>query len=282
MLLEFEKHQKYILIEETKIETGCGGLYQAQDLNLGRTVAVKYIQIPGEHRKEKQLYYQKSYSEIRAMVSLAEDNVNIPHIYETHYDEKNSVLYIIMEWIKGRTLADIMTVPELTFLQWMINLCDILSVMERKNLYHKDIKPANIMITETDKLYLIDFNISIETPNLVEGTVNYKAPEMSRKSKYQGREKVDMFSIGVMMYGYYTGSVPVNPGDYAKNRSRGPLEWDKFIEPKEKNINMEESVNAIIVKCMKLDPKSRYRNYSELKYELVKAVKKIRWLMKQK
>lgn len=282
MLLEYKKEHNYNLIEESKIETECGGLFQAQDFDLQRTVAIKCIRIEGNNAREKQQFLQKSMSEVKAMVSLGEENLCIPKIYDTHYDEKKSELYIIMEWIKGKTLSKSMEVPELAYLQWMIELCDILLVMERKHIYHKDIKPSNIMITEKNKLYLIDFNISISTPNLVEGTVNYKAPEMALNSKYQGREKVDMFSIGVILYEYYTGSVPIKTVDYAQNRSRGAFEWDKFIEPIEKKPSINTDVNSIIKKCMNLDPKQRYRNYADLKNELVKVVKSIKWEQKKK
>ena len=282
MVLEINRKHSYNLIEETKIETECGALYQAQDLDLYRTVAVKSIRIEGNSRQEKNANYQKALTEVKAMVSIGEENLNIPKIFDVYYDERQSVLYIVMEWIKGNSLATHMDSPELGFLQWMIDLCDILSVMERKHIYHKDIKPQNVMITDSGKLYLIDFNISISTPNLVEGTVNYKAPEMSPNSKYVGREKVDMFAIGVMLYEFYTGSVPVRTVDYAKNRQRGAFAWDKFVEPKEKNSAVKDGVNAIIVKCMKLDPKERFRNNNELKNELVKVVKGIRWEQKKK
>ncbi len=282
MLLEYRREHRYNLIEESKIETECGGLYQAQDLEMQRTVAVKCVEIEGNNQREKLMLVQKAMSEVRALINLCEEDLSIPIIYDAFYGENKSEFYIVMEWIKGKTLADWMKSPELEYLQWMIDLCDILAIMDRKHIYHKDIKPANIMITERKKLYLIDFNISISTPNLIEGTVNYKAPEMSINSKYQGREKADMFSIGVLLYEYYTGSVPVKTIDYAKNRSRGELEWDKFIQPIEKNEKMDSGINEIIVKCMKLNPKQRYRNYSDLKNELIKAVKNIRWSQKRR
>lgn len=282
MLLEYRREHRYNLIEESKIETECGGLYQAQDLEMQRTVAIKCVEIEGNNQREKQMLVQKAMSEVRALINLCEENLSIPIIYDAFYDEDKSQFFIIMEWIKGKTLGDWMESPELEYLQWMIDLCDILAIMERKHIYHKDIKPANIMITEKKKLYLIDFNISISTPNLIEGTVNYKAPEMSINSKYQGREKVDMFSIGVLLYEYYTGSVPIKTIDYAKNRSRGELEWDKYIQPIEKNEKMDKGINEIIVKCMKLNPKQRYRNYLDLKNDLIKVVKNIRWSQKKR
>lgn len=282
MQLEYSRKHSYELIEESKIETEGGALYRAQDLQLKRTLAVKCVRIEGNSYREKQLFLERAMSEVRAMVSLGEENICIPRIFDTFYDEKKGRLFIMMEWIKGKTLAQSMDAPELAFLQWMIDLCEILSVMERRHIYHKDIKPANIMLTERGKLYLIDFNISISTPNLVEGTLHYKAPEMAENSRYQGREKVDLFAVGVMLYEYYTGNVPVRGVDYAKNRSRGAFAWDKFTAPIEKNPSMSETVNAIIVKCMLLDPRQRYRNASDLKNELMKAVRTIRWEQKKK
>lgn len=282
MLLKYNRVHNYNLIDESKVETGCGGLYQAQDYDLQRTVAIKQVKIEGDNIKEKKLFYQKAISEVRAMVRLSEEDIAIPTIFDTYFDEKKNELYIIMEWIKGNTLVDHMNAPELAYLQWIIDLCDILAIMDRKHIYHKDIKPSNIMITDKKKLYLIDFNISISTPNLIEGTTNYKAPEMAVNSKYTGREKVDMFSLGVLLYEYYTGKVPIKTIDYAKNRSRGEFVWDTFIQPIEKVQTMNQEINDIIVKCMRLNPKQRYRNYSELKNELGKVVKKIRWNQKKR
>ncbi len=282
MLLEVESKQAYNLIEESKIVTECGALYRAQDLELNRTIAVKMVEIQGNNKSEKKMSYEKAYSEVRAMVSLGEENLPIPSVYATYYDEKESKFYIMMDWIKGDTLAKHMHVPEMKFLQWMIELCDILDSMEKKHIYHKDIKPSNIMIDNKGKLFLIDFNISISVPNLLEGTVNYKAPEMSPASKYVGREKVDMFSVGVLLYEFYTGNVPVRGSEYAKNRSRGAYEWDKFVSPKETCSTISDEVENIILKCMKLDPKQRYRNYADLKWALEKALRGIRWAQKKK
>ena len=276
MVLEFTSHHKFNLMEETAIETECGTLYKGMDLEFGRSVAVKLVRIQGENPKQKEANYKKAYSEVKAMVSLESENLPIPCVLETFFDIKSSNLCIVMQWINGENLSYHMNEPELKFLRWIESLCGILETMERKHIYHKDIKPSNIMINEKGDLYLIDFNISISTPNLIEGTVNYKAPEMSPNSKYVGREKVDMFSIGVVLYEYYTGCVPIRGKDYAKNRSRGEFAWDNFTEPKEKKLEMNAAVNEMIVKCMKLDPKQRYRNYGDLKHAIGQAIRSIK------
>lgn len=282
MILEFDKNQRFQLIEESRIETTSGGIVQGQDLHLGRTVAVKYVNIPGTHPKERELAYNKAFSEVRAMIRLEEEQLSIPHIFDTYYDEKASTLYIIMEWMKGTTLDNHMAVPELTFLQWMIDLSHILSVMERKRMSHKDIKPTNLIITPGQKLVLIDFNTCVSTANLVEGTAYYKAPEMAPTSKYTGREKVDMFAIGVMLYQYYTGAVPTKGVEYGKNRTRGAYVWDFFVEPIERNPTMSQGVNQLIKTCMALEPRERYRDNHDLRNQLTRVVKKIRWEQKKR
>lgn len=276
MEISFSKEHRYRCITDTKIETGCSTICQAQDLDLNRDVCIKMVKISGQNKKEVNLRLEKAMLEIKAMVRISEHTDRVPIIYETFFDETNLTLYIVMQWISGCSLKDKMGVSEIQFIRWMIDLCDVLSLMERRHLYHKDIKPANIMINSKNELYLIDFNISVSTPNRIEGTVHYKAPEMDYDSKYMGREKVDMFAVGVMMYEYYAKEVPKRTKEYAKNSERGSFEWDLFVEPIQKNPNIPTEINEIIIKCMKLDPKQRYRNNNELKNALKNAERSLR------
>lgn len=277
MEIEFSKKYRYRLMENTEIQTSGSTIYQAQDLNLGRNVCVKKITLQGENSRETDLNLDKALNEARAMVAVSELTARVPDIFDTYYDRITNNLYIIMQWIQGNSLRNYMDVSEHQFIKWMLDLTDILSMMEQKNLYHKDIKPENIMIDKRNELFLIDFNISVSTPNLVEGTINYKAPEMEMKTKYMGRDKVDMFAVGVMLYEYYTGSVPRKSVDYARNSTMGNFEWDVFVEPKEKNTKIPDKINEIIVTCMKLDVKQRYRNNNELKYALREAERSLRY-----
>lgn len=267
--VQFYIKHRYQWIEETRIETASGGVCQALDENLGRTVLIKYVQIDSENKKQAML---KASSEVKAIIIASEEVPFVPKIFETFYDSKKSVYYIVMEYIRGNTLTKMIgNLNAKAFLKYMASLCGILKVLDKKKLYHKDIKPDNIMINDRNELYLIDFNISLSLPNLVEGTRHYKAPEMGKGSQYSGREKADMFSIGVMMYEYFTGVVPKIPEHYGRRRSLGPYQWDLFVEPITLNEQMDSDVNDIIVKCMKLNPKERYRNYGELQSALNKV-----------
>ena len=98
---------------------------------------------------------------------------------------------------------------------------------------------------------------------------------MDTHSQYTGREKVDMFSIGVMLYEFFTGSVPVRGIDYASSAMSTTQVWRRFIEPKDKNPDIPPVINAIVVKCMKLDPRQRYSRIGDLKRELERAVREL-------
>ncbi|MFY9285926.1 MAG: serine/threonine protein kinase [Tissierellaceae bacterium] len=276
MDIRFSKDHHYRLIDESKIETDLSVIYKGQDLELSRTVCVKSIQLDCQNPNQVKPKLNRAMLEVKTMVRVGEKTSRVPRIYSTYFDETSLTLYIIMQWIDGTSLEKKMNVPELMFIRWMIDLCDILAIMERERLYHKDIKPSNIMINRRNELYLIDFNISVSKPNMIEGTVNYKPPEMDMNSKYVGREKVDIFSIGVMLYEYYAKEVPKRGFDYAKNSRRGKLAWDVFKEPISKNLQTPREVNNIVIKCMKMDPRERYRNISELKRDLIQAERSIK------
>lgn len=266
---------RYNLDDNNKIETSTGVVYFSQDLDLMRRVLIKVTRISGNNKKEIELSKKKAMAEVRAMVAIEEERVNIPKIYSVHFDENKSELCVVMEYIKGNTLRELISsANEENFIKWMCELSRILTVLERKRIYHKDIKPENIIIGPRNEVYLIDFDISVSVPNQQEGTIFYKAPEMDMGSKYPGREKCDMFAIGVMMYEYYTGKLPKRPIEYSADSEK--FVWKKFIEPQQKNPEIDSYVNDIVVKCMKMNPKERYQNNNELANKLNSALRSIR------
>ena len=249
-------------------------LYKALDIALGRTVALKKVMIQGNTPREKQENLKRAQQEVKTMVQIGELTAKIPNIYGTFYDEKENALFIVMQWISGETLADKMkrgTSLSLV-LRWMQELCQILDVMSKKNFQHKDIKPENIMFNQNNDLYLIDFNISVSVPNQMEGTMYYKAPEMDFGSTTVARDKADMFSVGVMMYQFVTGRVPMRMVDYdCYDPTSG--KWDFFKEAIAEKPDMNVNLNRMITRLMAYSPKDRYRNYSELINDIKKLIR---------
>lgn len=244
---------------------------KAYDVNLKRNVCIKQIRVNEKNRKEK----EQAINEAVVMQKYSEQTPFIPQIYFYTFDEKHQTLNIVMEWINGETLTEIMSVqnfPLNKFLNYMIELCDILICFEKNHESHKDIKPDNIMIDKKNHVHLIDFNITYSLTNLIEGTPYYKAPEMDGKIiKCVDRSKVDQFSIGVMLYEFTTKNLPKNLMHYYVKDSHAKKEWDKFVQPKQLNEKISDSLNSIICTCMKLDPKDRYASLSKLKQDLERA-----------
>lgn len=263
MELIFSQEHRYAYTDEQKIETG-NTIYRAIDRTFERTVCLKVVHIDGKTEQERRKLLSIAKNEISIMTRLESETNYIPRIYTIHYDEDTHNLYIVMQWIYGNTLERFMgKTPPQKILLWMAQLCHILAAMQSIKITHKDIKPANIMIAKDDRVYLIDFNLSISPPHRMEGTEGYRAPEMMENSKTPDREKVDIFAIGVILYQHFVGKRPQRGDEYALSK-RNYKEWEYFIPPIEKNPNIDKKINDIIVKCMACDPAQRYANASAL------------------
>lgn len=266
MELVISQEHKYRYDENS----GIGGkpVYKAFDENLKRYVLLKIVTIQGDNPKDIKENFNHAMGEVRTLVKLEEQRLNIPVIYNTFQKENN--LFIVMQWIDGYTLDEwVKKASKPQIIKCIVALCNILVAMERVKINHLDIKPENIIVRD-NTLYLIDFNISRELPRNNQGTVGYCAPEMTDKLKVVDRSRSDVFSIGVVLYEIYTGARPESGVDYSQGgllRRGDGRNWKKFIEPKKKDGSVDETINDIIVKCMKLSPKDRY-GIRELQYAL--------------
>ena len=276
MDLRFDEKHCYRYDEAAHITLN-SELYRAMDMTLSRDVALKKVIIAGNNYKEKQENYNRALQEVKTMVQISGMTAKIPNIYTYFYDEKQSALYIVMQWINGQTLGEkmIKRVPDTVFLKWMQELVLILDVMGKKRFQHKDIKPDNIMFNSENDLYLIDFNISVSVPNQVEGTPLYKPPEMDFGSITADRSKADMFSIGVMLYQQITGYIPQRMVDYDCFDPAGG-KWDFFKQPVEIKPDINTELNDIVIRLMKYNPNDRFKSYADLNNKLKQIERIIR------
>ena len=252
---------------------------KAIDKEYAREVFIKAVKIKGETAQKKQAALRQAMTEIKAMTAVETATPFIPRIYDASFDMKQGMLYIVIQRIPGKSLRDYMKPgkPALTstMLGWMVDLCDIMTALERNRIQNKDIKPENILIWQDRYLYLIDFDISIAMPQIGVGTELYRAPETRRDFHEMGRSKVDIFSTGVMLYEMACGTIPKFGEDYDISPFGETRVWDTFVEPKEKKTDLPEVINDIIVKCMKLRPEDRYTSASALKYDLMNAKRRV-------
>jgi len=204
---------------------GMGVVYEAQDSQLGRRVAVKFL--PPEMARDNQLL-ERFQREARAASSLNHPNICTIHAIEQH--ERRH--FIVMELLEGETLAQKMSRQVMTIEKLLpigLQIADALESAHAKGIVHRDIKPANIFLTERGQVKILDFGLakinrgestpgaSIEqsetlvsaeltSPGSAVGTVSYMSPEQARGQLVDAR--TDLFSTGTVLYQMATGTLP--------------------------------------------------------------------------
>lgn len=191
-----------------------GVVYRAHDPMLGRTVALKTVSphfsdsLPPS---ERAIFERRFLAEARAAAALQHPGIVVVHDVGHHQD--SGLLYIALEYLKGRTLADVVAegpMPWMDALRVGGQLARALDHAHRQGVVHRDIKPANIMLTDTGDAKIMDFGIAkVPDSNLtaagqVFGTPLYMSPEQaSGEDGLDGRS--DLFSLGAVLYQLVTG-----------------------------------------------------------------------------
>ena len=274
--MRIENNQNHIYnFDENKpiYEGNATKVYNAIDEVLNRRVCLKIISYKDLGSNGKSLIH----NEIIALSRAGGYTNNIPIVLDFWADDKTKNYYIVMQLILGQTLRDKQGIAgKIEFNQWMISLCDTLNSEHKAHINHKDIKPENIIISSENNVYLIDFNISIAKSNLNDGTLFYRAPEMYQSGLTVARAQSDIFSLGVIMYEFYTGILPKDGVNYSRNIFGGGTEWAHFDTPQSICEKMPKALSDVITRCMMLNPNARYNKALDLKYDLKKISKELR------
>ncbi len=191
---------------------------------------------------------------------------------------------IFFKFISGKSIRQHFSQQHnlLSFLKFAIKISNTLGKIHQKNIIHRDINSANIIIDDKEEIFIIDFGIATRTnlktqhlgnPETLQGTINYISPEQTGRMNRIVDYRTDLYSLGVTFYEMLTGKVPFESSD--------PLELVHFhiakppIPPSEVNSEVPDIISKIVLKLLSKNAEDRYQSAFGLQYDLEKCLNEV-------
>ncbi len=257
-------------ITDLVARSNMASIFRGTDKKTGQSVAIKIplmaleSDIAGYERfkREEEIGAQLNHPAILKVIKV---------------EEPKSRPYLVMEFLEGKTLAEIITkrktLSEGEAVAYTSQICDALEYLHKNGIAHRDLKPQNIMVCKDGSLRLFDFGIArVETARRLTfvgltpalGTPDYISPEQVRGKR--GDHRSDIYSLGAILYELVTGSTPFqgeSPYIVMNARVTGDPEAPRKINPE-----LNPAVEEVILHALERDPKKRYQSASEMKQDL--------------
>ncbi|MFI0486551.1 Stk1 family PASTA domain-containing Ser/Thr kinase [Actinomadura sp. 9N215] len=257
---------------------GMAEVYRARDLRLDRVVAVKTLRSDLARDPTFQARFRR---EAQSAASL--NHPSVIAVYDTGEDMigDNSIPYIVMEYVDGSTLRDLLRENRALLPDKALEVTDgilrALDYSHRGGIVHRDIKPANVMLTRQHEVKVMDFGIAramadtaatmTQTAQVI-GTAQYLSPEQARGERVDARS--DIYSTGCVLYELLTGKPPFtgdSPVAIAYQHVR-----EEPVPPSGVDPQIPQWADAIVLKAMAKEPENRYQNATEFRQEIQRVL----------
>ena len=256
-------------IENLVARSGMASIFRATDVRTGRPVALK---IPHPEMEADVVLYDRFQREQDIGQKL-----DHPNVMKVMSNDHASQVYMVMEWVDGRLLRQILMEKRKLPIERAVDLtkkiCDALDYIHRHGVVHRDLKPENIMVDDEDHVKLIDFGIAghegssrltFAKLSQLMGTPDYISPEQVKGKRGDGRS--DIYALGIMFYEMLTGKVPFQgPNAFAIMNDRL---LNNPIPPREIDPSIPVELQEIIYRALERDPKNRYATAKEFLWDL--------------
>jgi serine/threonine-protein kinase len=260
---------------------GYGGMaevHRGRDLRLGRDVAIKMLRTDLARDRTFQERFRR---EAQNAASL--NHPAIVAVYDTGEERAptgETIPFIVMEFVNGRTLKEVLAAENRLMprraLEITADICAALEFSHRHGIIHRDIKPGNVMLTQTGQVKVMDFGIAralasgattMTQTSAVIGTAQYLSPEQARGEAVDARS--DVYATGCVLYELLTGHPPFvgdNPVSVAYQHVR-----EDPLPPSDSNRDVPPDIDAVVLKALAKNRMNRYQSAGEMRGDLLRA-----------